>query len=450
MATYEVTGPKGEVYHIDGPDGADPSAVIKQVTGITPQSSTTPNVSAAPPAAGLSLDDFLRKVALGGRSVGEGVVDTLAMPHDAMVLMQNAMRSGTNRVLGTNLQPVPTFAQGFSQALTDAGAPVPETRGEQYGTAITRGVASGLTGAGILGAVTPAATTAPNLVRTGVAGATSAGSSELARQSGASPFWQFAAGVAGGLSPSAIEGTARLGTRLAANLGRPLTVSGQEQIAANVLGRQATDRQAAVANLNAATDVVPGSPRTTGEVSQDIGLLALQKAIQGRNPAAFGQRISEQNVARQAELASLGGTRADIAAAQAARDATTAPMRESALSSPAAQAPTDSVHGVIDQILQSPAGARDTVSRTMQWAKELIGDETDPARLYEIRKDLQLAQMGKLQPASANAPNASTLAQARDSSDRWSIRWTTQSRRPRRASKHICGRSKIFRGRSTR
>lgn len=33
MATYEVKGPQGEIYHIDGPDDADPSAVIAQVTG---------------------------------------------------------------------------------------------------------------------------------------------------------------------------------------------------------------------------------------------------------------------------------------------------------------------------------------------------------------------------------------------------------------------------------
>lgn len=33
MATYEVTGPKGEVYQIDGPDDADPSAVVAQLGG---------------------------------------------------------------------------------------------------------------------------------------------------------------------------------------------------------------------------------------------------------------------------------------------------------------------------------------------------------------------------------------------------------------------------------
>jgi hypothetical protein len=33
MATYEITGPQGEVYQLEGPDDADPSAVIAQISG---------------------------------------------------------------------------------------------------------------------------------------------------------------------------------------------------------------------------------------------------------------------------------------------------------------------------------------------------------------------------------------------------------------------------------
>jgi hypothetical protein len=87
-------------------------------------------------------------------------------------------------------------------------------------------------------------------------------------------------------------------------------------------------------------------------------------------------------------------------------------MRERAFNA-GGQADIAPVHNTIDSILQSPAGQRQTVSSTLNWAKEQIGNTTDPAALYEIRKDLQLAQMGKLQPNSPNAPNASTLAQAR-------------------------------------
>ena len=41
MALYEVTGPNGEVFEIEGPDDADPSEVIAQVTGQPPKTATT-------------------------------------------------------------------------------------------------------------------------------------------------------------------------------------------------------------------------------------------------------------------------------------------------------------------------------------------------------------------------------------------------------------------------
>ncbi len=369
---------------------------------------------AQPP--GDATGSLLRKIALGGRSIGEGVLDTLALPHDLGIGLQNLMRRGANAVLGTNLQPQPTWAQGLSDSLTASGAPVPQTKGEQYGTAITRGVSGALTGGGILGLASPTAATVPNAVRAGVSGVTGSAAAEGARQAGAPGWAQFAAGLAGGLTPAGIEGTGRLATTVGASIARPLTRSGQQQMAANILARRATNPQAAAANLANATDLVPGSARTTGEASQDVGLLALEKGVRGVNPAPFGERISQQNAARQAQLATLAGAPGDVRAAQAARDAATGPMRDAALGNTTGAtigAPTGIVHDTIDQILASPAGSRETVSRTLQWARDLIGNETDPAALYEIRKDLQLAQTGKLQPSSPNAPNASTLSQAR-------------------------------------
>jgi hypothetical protein len=372
----------------------------------------------APPLDATSA--LLRRIALSGRDIGEGVADTFALPHDLGILMQNGMRAASNKLFGTNLQPQPTFSQNFSRALTDLGAPVPATPGEQMGSAITRGVSGALTGGGVFGLASPSFTTAPNVIRAGTAGLTGSAASEGARQMGAPAWGQFAAGLAGGLTPAALEGSARLIGNGAISLGssivRPLTRSGQEQMAANILSRQATDPQAAAANLANAQDLVPGSLRTSGEASQDPGLLALEKGIRAKNPGAFGERISQQNTARQAALTTLGGTPADIQAAQAARTAATDPLRAAALGNPVGGtigAPTSIVQDTIDGLLASPSGARESVSKTLQWARGLIGDETDPAKLYEIRKDLQLAQQGRLQPSSPNAPNASTLAQAR-------------------------------------
>lgn len=50
MATYQITGPDGSAYTIDGPDGADPSDVISQVTAAHTAAASTGDASAAAPA----------------------------------------------------------------------------------------------------------------------------------------------------------------------------------------------------------------------------------------------------------------------------------------------------------------------------------------------------------------------------------------------------------------
>lgn len=367
-------------------------------------------------------DDWLRRIALGGRDIGEGVFDTLAAPHDLSDAITNLARRGINRAFGTHMPMVTPWGSQLSSALTAAGAPVPTTPGEKTAAALTRGTAGALTGAGILGLGASAFTTVPNLVRAGAAGATSAGASEGARRLGLGSVGQFIAGLAGGLTPAALEGIPRLAAggaaNLVRNLVRPLTRSGQEQMGANILARQATSPSAAAARLTAAQDVVPGSARTAGEASGDPGLLALEKGIRGRNPGPFGERVSQQNAARQQELGALGGTPADITAAQRAREATTTPMREDALGS-GRTADVRPVLLSIDRILGSPAGQRDVPRQALTWLKDKLSapddvsdrfmtpsqvaklsrgtfEPRDPANLYAIRQDISDALAGKL------------------------------------------------------
>lgn len=373
----------------------------------------TPSAAAQP--AGV---DVGRQIALGGRALGEGVFGTLAsavenQPFNTLVHLvsgatpQQLGIALTNRLTGSHLHDPGSYGDFLSRILTRLGAPTPETPGEQLGSAVIRGASGALTLGGLGGV-----NSVPNAIRTGLSGATGAGASEIARQDGVGPGGQILAGLAGGLAPAGLEESARAAGRVASNIVAPLTQSGQQGIAGRVLATQATDPQAAAANLDAAQPIVPGSARNAGEASQDLGLLALEKGLRSRNTADFGQRVSEQNAGRQAELARVAGTPQELAAAKTARDAATGPMREAALGA-GGTADVAPVHATIDAILQSPAGARESVSKSVQWAKDLIGKQTDPASLYEIRKDLQLAQSGKLQPSSANAPNASTLAQAR-------------------------------------
>lgn len=349
-----------------------------------------------------------REVALGSRSVAEGIAGALATPHDLGIMLQNLIAHGVNRLAGTNIPDKKTFAQELSDVLNESGAPQPQTTAERYGSAALRGASGAVAGGGVLNA----AGAALSPVRAAIAGVTGATSQEAARQAGAGPVGQFAAGLAGGFAPAALESTATGAGRIATSVVRPLTNAGQQDMAAQVLQSNASDPTAAAANLNQAAPIVAGSARTTGEASQDVGLLALEKGVRGRNTAAFGERLSEQNAARQAALANAAGTPADIAVAQQARTAATTPMRDQALNS-GGTADVAPVHQTIDAILESPAGKRESVNSAVSWAKQQIGDNTDPASLYEIRKDLQLAQRGKLQPSSQNAPNASTLAQAR-------------------------------------
>lgn len=348
--------------------------------------------------------DWLRQIALAGRAVGEGVMSIPASFSD-FVTGKSVGDRVAERLTG---QHVPSTQEELSAMLTNAGAPTPTTPGEQLASAGISGASGALAGGGASGAV--------GAIRAGVSGLTSGLASEGAKQAGFGKWAQIAAGLVGGLTPSALEGAGHLATSIA----RPVTRSGQQQIASNVMASQASDPQAAAANLDAAVPIVPGSARNTGEASQDIGLLALEKGVRGRNTASFGQRISEQNAARQAELTALGGKPTDIAAAKAARDAATTPMREQAFIGsapntgiPPVKADIAPIHAKIDEILASPVGKRETVSKSLEWARDQIGSTTDPAALYEIRKDLQLAQQGKLQPSSPTAPNASTLALAR-------------------------------------
>lgn len=375
-------------------------------------------------------DQVLRKTALGGRAIGEGAATALTAAPDMILnspvsqfagplgIMAHAATQATgmtpvqmmlhaaNKVAGTKIPESKTIQGALENALTSAGAPTPETPGENLGYAMTKGASAALAGGAANGLQ------GGNAVRAALSGITGGGASEVTRQGGGGQGAQAAAGLIGGLTPTALE----LGAITAKNAIRPITKSGQTQMAADLLGKQASDPQKAAVNLGAAQEIIPGSPRTMGEASQDPGLMGIEKGLRNQDMAAFAPTISAQNTAQQSALSKLAGTEMDITAAENARKSATAPMREAAMSNEfggTIGAPSQIVHDTINNVLASPAGKRETISKTMEWARKQIGNETDPASLYEIRKDLSLAQQGKLQSSSEGAPNASMLSQAR-------------------------------------
>jgi hypothetical protein len=354
-----------------------------------------------------------RAVGMAGKQIAQGALALPGVVTDAPANVYEAM-SGNEAPSYT--KPYQSFYNALENPLLAERNAVERVAGN-VGRAVSGGGSSVAVGNMLSRSAAPVAQGIGNVMQANpgmqVASAvTGAGASGITREAGGGTGAQVAAGLIGGVAPPIVSTGTQLLTNVSKNALRPLTKSGQQQIASDILKSNADDAATAANNLRNATEIIPGSARTTGEASKDIGLLALEKGIRGKNAAEFGQRISEQNSARQAALSKVAGTKADIANAQKARDAATGPMRDAAIAN-SGTVKVSQVRDTIDSLLTTPAGKRETVSSVLKWAKETIGDEADAAALYEKRKDLQLAMQGKLQPSNKDAPNASTLALAR-------------------------------------
>lgn len=293
---------------VDGSSDASPAAT----SGAFDLSTAKPIPDASIKSAEKSQvpTDWGRQTALGGRAVAQGVTGALTWP---MSILQAPVSSLT----GEKPRAINSPVDLLNYFLDKAGAPSPQTSGEKLAGAGISGVTGGITGGGLLGA--PGII---NTLRSATAGGTGALSQEGARQMGLPPWIQTAAGLLGSQSPALLESSGRtIGDLLA-----PLTKSGQSRAAGTLLNTQAQNPTTAQLNLWQSKPGVPNSAPIAGAASQDTGILGVEKAVRGTNPAPFGDRASEQNAARQAELTDLGGTPSDLAAAIKARSQATAPL----------------------------------------------------------------------------------------------------------------------------
>lgn len=125
--------------------------------------------------------------------------------------------------------------------------------------------------------------------------------------------WEDVGGLAGGLVgggigvgtseiPSAISSTAKHAVDYVA----PLTQSGRERMAGTTLANAATDPAAAIDTIaTAPREIVPGSSPTTFQLTGDMGLGGLERAVAAKNPGAFNDLRAEQNAARLDTLSNV-------------------------------------------------------------------------------------------------------------------------------------------------
>lgn len=305
----------------------------------------------------------------------------------------------------------PNQAGQLQKLLTQLGLPEPRTGQERIVQDITSA------GSAVAAPVAIAKRTAPAIERfltenigTQAAAATGGAlASGAARESDASPMMQVIGSLGGSMLGGSATTSAPVLTRAVKESVRPFTQAGREAITGNVLRSLATDAEKAIEAGAKYTPTVPGYQPTTAQATRDIGLISAETPIRALDTTGrFGTQIGEANQARMAILNRLAKDQNAVEQAITKRTEVTQPLREKAFAQSNVSPETFqsavalNVNKTIDDILASDAGARGTVKKTMNWAKEQLAEGTTPQRLYEVRKDLRDAAQGLLDKEGAS------------------------------------------------
>lgn len=210
---------------------------------------------------------------------------------------------------------------------------------------------------------------------------------------------QIAAGARSGavLNPvlGAVGGGAKMAGKMLSPIIDPLTAAGREGILdRNLL----TSTGPQTADL---TEYVPGSRPTLAQATQSPPLAVTERTLKSTNPAAataFGDLADANAAARENYASALQGDAPTVERMKAARDAQTSDLRNTAFANKTPTDPTPVVQ-TIDNILASPAGQRDAVTKNLTKIRNKLvqpvdmgGDQpvlqpqTDPEQLYGIRQ----------------------------------------------------------------
>lgn len=240
----------------------------------------------------------------------------------------------------------------------------------------------------------------PAQIAAGLGGAVGTG---VARESDGGPLAQALGGVVGSITPTGAMALGPAVGRAAKEIVRPGTQSGREAIAGGVLRQLSREPESAIKAMEGYQAPIGGYTPTASQASRDFGLISAETPIRALDVTGkFAAQASQANQARVAILDRLAKDKEALDAAVTKRNEVTKPLREGAFAQSTVSPETFqsavalNVNKTIDDILASDAGARGTVKKTMNWAKDQLAEGTTPQRMYEVRKDLRSAAQGLL------------------------------------------------------
>ena len=345
MPKYRITGPDGQTYDVNAPDGASEQDVLAYAQRSFKMAGT-PKASPTTPAKpfGQQLNDAIadvpRQLGLTARYGLEGVGDTLDF-------IASPIRAGLNAVLPSRKPTItdlvstqdararPAIEGRSGEALANLlGLPKPQTAQERIvgdaarlvaGGALPLGAGAALAknGTGVAQGVGRmlAANPAQQLASAGAAGAAGGYTRETGGNDGAQLLASLAAGVA---APAAMAG----GQRLASAAARRLTPAATTpQQAANIeitINNALQDSGLKLGDLPAQVaqgirNDVAAAFRTTDQVSPDAIRRLADYRLTGATPTAAGLTLDPGTVTQQRNLAKLGINSKDQVAQQLGR-----------------------------------------------------------------------------------------------------------------------------------
>jgi len=374
-----------------------------------------------------TTEELGRQVGLTARAGVSGVAGLPLLAGDALNTLYNLISQGVEKGTGYSLGQLPMASRSAQTLMTQAGLPEPETKQER----IVQDVSSALAGVGgtakLAQALAPkAAGTAllseniPLQTAGAIGGASAAGAGREYGEAGTAG--QLGLSLLGGMvAPTTVSVGVPLAARTTANVVRPFTQAGREAITGKILNQLAQNPELAASKMATYKAPVGGYTPTTAQASRDIGLVSAEQGIRGLDvEGMFAKQASEANKARTLILDKMAKDKDVIANVITKRDDLTSPIRERAFAN-STVTPEQFQSGItliaekkINDILQTPAGKRDSVISAMESARSDIRRAQTPQELYEIRKDLRAAEQGLLDKSDKGGASSSAFKAARN------------------------------------